>query len=516
MKPSRHLLLASALGIAGLALPLSATTVVGTGTAASCTEASLDAAIGEANATSGIVSFNCGAAPHTLVVTTEKALASGVIVDGGGKITLSGGNTTRIFTLFQGAAVALKDLELIRGSASHGGCLLAHSSPEEPAQLSLTRVQFETCKAVNFGGAIAATQAHLQIAASRFAFNQATSGGGGAISLNGGSLLARDTDLVFNDTFDQGGALQLWFASVQIEGGLFFGNASGAINSANAGGGAMLLRASFGTVENTEFFFNRVASRGGAVHLQDGADLAFDDSGFDGNLADFGGGGIFVDVTARAILRRSTFESNWAGNLGGALYGRGEIYAQASTFYRNQSEIEGSAIYLDNGGSLELISATLVDNFRSDSILQPAQLSWSQATVTVHNTLLQSPEQPAPACSGPGGAFSFSMWQDASCPALSGAGNFTFASVPLRPLGFSCGSAATERTRTFALSAGSLAIDNGACRPTDPAFDQRGMPRPQGAACDIGATEFFVPCDGPFFADGFETGNTQSWSIVLP
>ena len=46
-------------------------------------------------------------------------------------------------------------------------------------------------------------------------------------------------------------------------------------------------------------------------------------------------------------------------------------------------------------------------------------------------------------------------------------------------------------TQTQVLTAGSLAIDAGTtgCPPT-PATDQRGIARPQGLACDIGAFGF--------------------------
>jgi len=44
-------------------------------------------------------------------------------------------------------------------------------------------------------------------------------------------------------------------------------------------------------------------------------------------------------------------------------------------------------------------------------------------------------------------------------------------------------------TQTHALLAGSPAIDAGSPDCPPPFFDQRGIVRPQGAACDIGAFE---------------------------
>src|SRR5271170_4573863 len=70
----------------------SPTTVVGTGTAASCTEAALAAAITKG----GVVTFNCGASPVTLTVTAQQNVMVDTVIDGGGTVTLSGGGTTRI------------------------------------------------------------------------------------------------------------------------------------------------------------------------------------------------------------------------------------------------------------------------------------------------------------------------------------------------------------------------------------------------------------------------------------
>lgn len=74
----------------------SPTTVVGTGTPDSCTS---DAFV-DAVANGGIITFNCGPAPVTIVLTrTAKVFnnkGTKLVIDGGGKVTLSGGGTRRI------------------------------------------------------------------------------------------------------------------------------------------------------------------------------------------------------------------------------------------------------------------------------------------------------------------------------------------------------------------------------------------------------------------------------------
>ena len=72
------------------------TTVVGTGTPASCTGNAFVAAV----ATGGVITFNCGPAPTTIVLTSTAKVfnntAPKLVIDGGNKVTLSGGGTTRI------------------------------------------------------------------------------------------------------------------------------------------------------------------------------------------------------------------------------------------------------------------------------------------------------------------------------------------------------------------------------------------------------------------------------------
>lgn len=72
------------------------TTVVGTGTPASCTGDAFVAAV----AKGGVITFDCGSAPTTIVLTeTAKVFndkGTKLVIDGGNKVTLSGGGKIRI------------------------------------------------------------------------------------------------------------------------------------------------------------------------------------------------------------------------------------------------------------------------------------------------------------------------------------------------------------------------------------------------------------------------------------
>ncbi len=74
------------------------TRVIGNGTPASCTSAAVVAAV----AAGGIITFSCGPAPVTITMqATAKVVntSSQVVLDGGGKVTLSGGNAVQILYL---------------------------------------------------------------------------------------------------------------------------------------------------------------------------------------------------------------------------------------------------------------------------------------------------------------------------------------------------------------------------------------------------------------------------------
>jgi hypothetical protein len=74
----------------------SPTTVIGTGTPASCTDDAFVAAV----ANGGVITFNCGPGPVTIVLTSTAKVFNNkgtkLVIDGGNKVTLSGGGTTRI------------------------------------------------------------------------------------------------------------------------------------------------------------------------------------------------------------------------------------------------------------------------------------------------------------------------------------------------------------------------------------------------------------------------------------
>ncbi len=71
-------------------------TVIGNGTKGSCTSAAVVSAV----AKGGVITFDCGPSPHTIAMTSTAKVFNDtgpeIVIDGGGLITLSGGNGRRI------------------------------------------------------------------------------------------------------------------------------------------------------------------------------------------------------------------------------------------------------------------------------------------------------------------------------------------------------------------------------------------------------------------------------------
>src|SRR5262245_28037758 len=113
--------------LAGLLLALAtspslagADAVVGTGTEASCTDASLDAAL----AIGGHITFDCGGGfGVTILLDSPKTITGTVVLDTDLFVTLHGRGTLRPFTVAPGGSLTLKGIDLLAGAAVDGGCI---------------------------------------------------------------------------------------------------------------------------------------------------------------------------------------------------------------------------------------------------------------------------------------------------------------------------------------------------------------------------------------------------------
>lgn len=498
-----------------------------------CTQAGLQTALSQG----GHITFNCGAGPVTINLTSPliTSATEDIVLDGQGLVTLNGGNVTRIMekpftpgsqtdkTL--GNDLTLQNIRFINATApaasqnqdgnARGGALWV-TSPG--TRLHIINATFENNRTTsitdedNQGGAVFAANIYeTVIAGSVFINNEA--GNGGAFGGIATGLQVYNSRFVNNKASDataggivrgHGGAIHLDGVTnsfnpdshkiVDICGSIFEGNTAvrggGAIKttiSDNKGTKATYARSTF--INNRLVGAPAVEGHGGAIyHIED----------------DFAGGVSEDNIE----IRESTFAHNYAYRQGGAAWvlvqGLGRVVN--STFSENEASQAGSnrvgqgGALIISDGVIDIVNSTFAENFAT---FQGGAL-FSNAQVTLSNSLFYrnrlDPTHTNPVTSEYQGYHT-------NRPMINGGNNLQFPRTktpdfnndvnnlitgpdtailfedPL--LGALADNGGYNQTR--ALQAGSPA-SNAGNPATCPATDQRGASRV--GACDIGAFEF--------------------------
>lgn len=532
-----------------------ATTVVGTGTPGSCDNNALSAAL----VAGGEVTFNCGAAPHTILVNTH-VINTDVVVDGGNLITLSGGNQgQRIFVVNQTRSLTLRNITLADASEVNGdgGAIFAHGSSTLIAENTTFRNNRTT---LNYSGGAIVSYGTATIRNSRFENNR---GGGGGAFYNRWSATAVIENTVFENNRAEseisgwGGAILIWDgAQLTLRDSHFEGNTAddgGAIYNTYGFVGSQLI------IERSTLIGNRASGIGGAIYNE--SDLQMTDVEIRDNKALLFGAGIgnvagnvvgdLIQLLDNHIVDGSDMPKqadaygggiyNLSGYVEGELVRAGVINLTRSTLSGNLGS-EGAGIYTESGTEVLLTSVTLANNRAVNAggalWFNGAQLAITNSTlsgntaafgggiynigqgVNLQNTTLFANNAPSGSniyldagmvtarntiLGGPGGGGQNCGFVVAE-QALTSAGHNLTSDT-------SCGLAATGDNQSDNLLLGALA-DNGGptlthlVLPNSPAIDsgdlascpetdQRGFERPAGDGCEIGSVEVDAPPDPP-------------------
>lgn len=468
--------------------PPAAGNVVGTGTPASCTEAALRAAI----VRSGSVTFDCGAAPHTITVSDDLVLEQDTTVDGGGLVAISGGNSTRIFGVESGVSLTLLNLT-IRDGREPGEGRGSGVELKRDSRLTVVNCVFEnndsTATVSEFGGgAIYSNKSPITIRSSTFRNNRGSNGG--AINITNAQLTIEDSLFENNDAtagssigFGFGGAVYVDGSHehrVNDDGGQFLiRNTTFRNNRGTGEGGAVY---SWGYAPDTALFegllfenntvdFNSRSSANGGAMLHGNVPMTMQRTSFISNIARNAGGGLYFSETGTGNLTNVTFYGNRAegsdgmGGYGGGIGGGGTITCNHCTVLRNHAG--------DNGGGLyDLAGSTLSNSIIADNTAGNNGNPWNifqncRTTLQQRGTVVQFP------------AKNPTSENDRDCTATP-----TIAEPQYSEPASNGG-----RVPTVALLAGSPGIDAGDAT-TCAASDARGAPRNVGASCDTGAFEF--------------------------
>ena len=264
-------------------------------------------------------------------------------------------------------------------------------------------------------------------------------------------------------------------------------------NQAESGGGIDNGLFSKLKVTNSTFSGNS-AGDGGGGGIYNGSiyDFTVTNSTFSNNSASFGGGGIYnsgggtSDAPTTATVTNSTFSGNSAVG-GGGIYNRsGPLEVTNNTFSNNSASNSGGGIY--HVSTVDMVKVTN-STFSGNSADEGSGIynNGSPTRVTLSNTILANSPSGGNCLGFPVTDGGYNIDSGTSCGFTAASGSLSNTNPLLDPAGLQDNGG---RTQTIALQPDSPAVDlvgQGACPP--PTTDQRGIERPQGAACDSGAFE---------------------------
>ena len=348
------------------------------------------------------------------------------------------------------------------------------------------------------GGGIYNNGGKVIVSSSTLSGNNATSGGG--LYNNGGTVVVSNSTVSDNRAGPEGGA-------ISNIGTLIISNSTLSRNGASHGGG--IYNNGTTIVNNCTVSDGSGVLGGGGIYNDSGGAVNMVNSTLSGNAQVVDGGGIYNAGNIR--ISSSTVSDNHASHTGG-IYNNGTATVSNSTISGNtvyHAHIGG--IFNDSGGTLNLTNCTLFGNYTFGGIEGVGAIS-NIGTLIIKNTIVANS---FPGITPPLGSVETNCFGTASTSAghnLSDDASCYFAAVGDRnntPSGLDPSGLQNNGgpTQTIALLATSPAVDAvpvspvNYCTATDGitpiTTDERGIPRPQGLACDIGAYEFLAAITAP-------------------
>ena len=264
-------------------------------------------------------------------------------------------------------------------------------------------------------------------------------------------------------------------------------------------GGSLVLKNSI-VADNKTLNNGSIGGIAGGIHGS--GPLTISNSTISGNQSAYGGG---LYAEGKVTITNSTFSGNSAA-YGAAIYAEGATITLVNdTISGNASAGDGAGMFLD-AGTIDLYSVTVAANEANADNSGGgggAGIYNFGASVSLNNSILSGNYYRSGLflvqadCAGTFTASGNNIVTHASCTIN---GPHSSDAPRLGPLQDNGGP-----TLTHALLPGSPALEASTCVDdvgAPLATDQRGVPRPQGAACDLGAFEL----EDLIFMNGFEPG----------
>ena len=454
------------------------------------------------------------------------------------------GGALYMYANYEPYSPALTNVSFQNNSAKSygGGMYLTNQFTGTPA---LTNVTFQDNSAKMGGGGLYNSSSNAALVNVSFTGNQSDYGGG--IYNNSADPTMTDVTFSGNQANGYGGGLYNQFGDLVMTRVIFDGN-----SAVGAGyGGGMHNYHSNVTMVNVTFNENTAVYGGGMTNYYSTPTLT--SVPFTGNTASQDGGGLY-DQDSNPIFTTALFSGNTAGNNGGGIFDSASSPALTDVIFNGNSAQNSGGGMFTNGGSPVLAKVTFKDNTAvkegGGMAVHSAPTGATLTNVTFSGNsagnaenagigggmLIKAGSSGSPvltyitlsgnsATSAGGGIYAMDsaapvikntiLWGNSAVLAGSQVFNETGAASTLEDsvIQFDCpiiGSTCTNIitadpllgtlgeyggfTQTIPLQAGSSAID-AANDDTCLGTDQRGVLRPQGPKCDIGAYEagVFLP-----------------------
>jgi hypothetical protein len=383
----------------------------------------------------------------TITLSSTINIYSSITITGPGSavLSISGDNAVRVFYTSSGT-ISISGLTITNGKVTddYGGGIFKQSGTLTLDDVVITNNQAVKSTLVGFGGGIANYSGLLTITNSSLSYNIANNIGGAIYNYFDAGLSMTNVVVDHNQALaDSGGGLGIRGPNPgHIPAPVNLDKVSITNNSAPYGAGGIYSDDSL-TITNSLIANNSTPGYGGG--------LLFDD----------GGTG---DEPVTIAITNSTITGNSAASQGGGGY-----------FYVSQAS---SSITLNN--------STVASNQTSGSSSGAGIYQAGPGTANLENSILAGNSSATPDdCVGTITSLDYNLIQGTTGCTISGttSHNITGVSPQLAALAANGGP-----TQTMALLASSPAVDAGndaSCAFTD----QRGVARPQGLHCDIGAYE---------------------------
>jgi len=386
------------------------------------------------------ISFDPSLAGGTIVLTATLKIEKALTLDGSAlktPLTISGNKAVTVLYITYKSSVSILDLDISDGQCGRD-CVAG---------------------GINNEGA-------LKIKNSTIAGNVATWGAG---IYNAGTLTLTHVTLSNNQTAN----FDLTCNACGLGGGIF--------NS-----GALVV------ADST--FTGNLSTRNGGGGIYNKGDLSVSQTTFDDNSAGgyrdanrfitgYGGG---IYNVWRAAISASTFSNNntYEPGNGSGIANLGTLKVTDSTFAANITRNLGAGIYNGPGGTLTVANDTFSGNVTYNGEYYGGGLYNQRGTVYLFNTILANSDARTDCYNDSGYVYHTHNLIEINGDGSHACGPARLAvDLMLGPLADNGGP-----TMTFALLPGSPAIDAGD-NATCTSADQRGVTRPQGILCDIGAFE---------------------------